>query len=121
MQIQTLGKKLVEISTWRVDQLRALLRGILLSPDLGQIVCSIHMADNCVDVPERFTEDVIVLTTSLDPGCSFRLLITTSCAPHVQDIPGLDDTFQDRLLQLDLRARKPENERSSPTLLDKVD
>ena len=122
VRVQTLCDELVQTVPWRTDQLWALFRGLISSPDLGDIVCFIHMADRCVDVPKEIVEDALAVISSHQSEGSLRLAMTSSNGtPNFSHGYGLDeDQWKSRLITLDLGARGQAGEDKDSTIRKEI-
>ncbi|RYP07035.1 hypothetical protein DL764_002794 [Monosporascus ibericus] len=120
-RVQTLCDELVEKPQWRTDQLWALFRALLSSPDLGDIVCFVHMVDQCDDIPKEFLEEALALSQSLESGRNFKFVITSADAPDNHNSYSLGKISKDRLIRLDLRRHGQGGKDVEPALLKELD
>lgn len=95
-RVETLCDRMGTKEAWKFDQVWTLFRSLLLSPELGRIVCFIHMIDQCDDITHQFLKEF----SSISPrdGCSFKLVITSTNTSDLVIRSGIP-----MLINLDLR------------------
>ena len=119
-RVQTLCEELAQTNFWRIDQLWTLRRGILSSPDLGNVVCVIHMVDNCVDFPKHFIEEAVTFMDGFETDCDVKFLVTSANAHKHQGDHAFNKELEDRVIQLDMEAHAQDGKESEQVVLDKI-